>query len=112
MERTTSPVATAAIEPGVTKIRANKMWAAGFTGRHRHRWSDTGFSSGTTPPLKGQVSGLNGTTANHNYHWHDAIHSAAEFAKANATAPCDDDLHGTHTPWAPCSATILAPATR
>lgn len=97
MERTTSPVATAAIEPGVTKIRANEMWAAGFTGQGIViGGQDTGYQW-DHPALKGKYRGWNGTTANHNYHWHDAIHSGGGVCGANATAPCDDDLHGTHT---------------
>jgi subtilisin family serine protease len=42
--------------------------------------------------------GWNGTTADHNYSWHDAIHNSTGNPCGNDTlAPCDDYGHGTHT---------------
>ena len=60
--------------------------------------ADTGIDW-THPALKGKYRGWNGTTANHNYNWHDAVHDAAggNPCKSNSLVPCDDDDHGTHT---------------
>lgn len=89
-------VATA-IEAGVTKIRAPEVWAAGFTGQGIViGGQDTGYQW-DHPALKGKYRGWNGVTANHNYHWHDAIHSGGGVCGANSTVPCDDHYHGTHT---------------
>jgi subtilisin family serine protease len=35
--------------------------------------------------------------ANHDYNWHDSIHSGGGVCGANSTQPCDDNGHGTHT---------------
>ena len=51
---------------------------------------------------------ISGTTADHNYNWHDSIHAritnadggrlaAANSCGYNLVAPCDDQGHGTHT---------------
>ena len=97
MERTTAPTAITALEPGVTKIRANEMWTAGFTGQGVViGGQDTGYRW-THAALKGKYRGWNGTTADHNYHWHDAIHAGGGSCGANSVVPCDDQGHGTHT---------------
>ena len=86
-------------EWNVTKIGAPSVWAAGFTGQGIVvAGADTGYDW-THPALKGKYRGWNGTTADHNYNWHDAIHNAgaANTCGSNTTAPCDDDTHGTHT---------------
>ena len=57
---------------------------------------DTGYQW-DHPALKGKYRGWNGSAANHNYNWHDAIHSGGGVCGANAQAPCDDTDHGTHT---------------
>jgi len=50
------------------------------------------------PALKNQYRGFVGLGVNHNYSWHDAIHSGASGAcPANSPEPCDDTGHGTHT---------------
>jgi subtilisin family serine protease len=41
--------------------------------------------------------GWDGDSADHDYHWHDAIHSGGGVCGANSTVPCDDFGHGTHT---------------
>ncbi len=90
--------ATAAAETGVTRIRANELWALGFTGQNIViGGQDTGYQW-DHPALKGKYRGWNGATANHNYNWHDAIHTGGgPLCGANAIAPCDDGSHGTHT---------------
>jgi serine protease AprX len=62
---------------------------------------DTGYEWGH-PALKASYRGWNGTAADHNYNWHDAIHepigsSTTNKCGYNAVEPCDDDQHGTHT---------------
>lgn len=86
-----------AVEPGVTLINAPSLWSRGFNGQNiviggndtGYRWSHAA--------LKNKYRGWNGTTADHNYNWHDAIHSGGGICGADASAPCDDDGHGTHT---------------
>ncbi len=91
------PVGIDAVEPGVSWIRAPQVWALGFTGQGVVvGGNDTGYRW-THDALKGQYRGWNGTVADHNYNWHDSIHSAGGICGANSAEPCDDDGHGTHT---------------
>jgi len=82
---------------GVSKINAPKVWAKGVTGQGvTIAGEDTGYQW-DHPALKPQYRGWNGSSANHAYNWHDAIHSANATCPANSKAPCDDHGHGTHT---------------
>lgn len=91
------PEAPEAIEWGVQKIRAPEVWALGFTGQGVVvGGQDTGYRWDHNA-LKNQYRGWDGTTANHHYHWHDAIHSGGGSCGADSPAPCDDHNHGTHT---------------
>ncbi|MBS1791363.1 MAG: S8 family serine peptidase [Acidobacteria bacterium] len=86
-----------AVELGVTSIRAPEVWATGFTGQGIViAGADTGIKWDHNA-LKNKYRGWNGTTADHNYNWHDSIHSGGGVCGPNTTAPCDDDGHGTHT---------------
>jgi uncharacterized repeat protein (TIGR01451 family) len=86
-----------AIEWNVSKIRAPELWAAGFSGQGVViGGQDTGYDW-DHPALKDKYRGWNGTTANHNYNWHDAIHVTGSNCGANSPEPCDDTNHGTHT---------------
>jgi serine protease AprX len=93
--RTASP---AAIELGVTSIRAPAVWALGFTGQGIVvGGADTGVNW-LHNALRNNYRGWNGSFANHDYNWHDSIHnSAGNPCGVNAVQPCDDDDHGTHT---------------
>jgi subtilisin family serine protease len=99
-ERDAGPVTEAvlAIEWGVNKIRAPQVWAAGFRGAGVVvAGQDTGVRWDHAA-LKAKYRGWNGTTANHNYNWHDSVHSGGiASCPANSTVPCDDHNHGTHT---------------
>lgn len=89
----------AAIEWGVSKIRAPDVWAAGFTGQGVViGGQDTGYQW-DHPALKAQYRGWNNGSANHDYNWHDAIHAGAQANSCgfDRPAPCDDHGHGTHT---------------
>ncbi len=89
--------APTAIEPNITYVRAPEVWALGFTGQGIVvGGQDTGYEW-THPALKPHYRGWNGVTANHDYNWHDAIHSDNASCSADSPAPCDDYGHGTHT---------------
>ena len=93
-----APSATDSIAWGVSKIDAPSVWAAGFSGQGVViGGEDTGYQW-DHPALKGHYRGWNGSSADHNYNWHDAIHDAVGNSCGNdAPAPCDDYGHGTHT---------------
>ena len=89
--------APAAIEPGVTYTKAPSVWALGFLGQGIVvGGADTGIRW-THNALKPHYRGWNGTTADHNYNWHDSIHTGGGVCGPNTSAPCDDNGHGTHT---------------
>ena len=90
------------IEWNVAKIGAPSLWEQGFMGQGAvYANADTGVSW-THPALKAQYRGWDGSTAVHDFNWHDAIHSdisgdGTNPCGFNAVAPCDDGRHGTHT---------------
>ena len=91
------PESTLAVEWGLSKIRAPEVWAAGITGQGVViGGADTGYRW-AHPALRPQYRGWDGTTADHNYNWHDAVHVANSSCAADSPAPCDDNGHGTHT---------------
>ncbi|MGK0391392.1 MAG: serine protease AprX [Maribacter sp.] len=93
------------VEWGLDKIGVDKVW---------EEWNvkgagviiagqDTGYDW-KHPALKDKYKGWNGVTANHNYHWHDAIHDYNPLHETEENScgldvmePCDDSRHGTHT---------------
>ena len=86
-----------AVEPGVTHTRAPLVWADGFTGQGVVVGAaDTGYRW-THAALKNKYRGWDGVNANHDYNWHDSIHSSTGVCGANSPQPCDDNGHGTHT---------------
>ena len=86
-----------AAEPGISYVRAPQIWSLGYTGQGVVvGGADTGYRW-THNALKGAYRGWNGTTASHDYNWHDSIHSGGGSCGANAAAPCDDNGHGSHT---------------
>ncbi len=89
--------AITAAEPGISYVRAPQVWSLGYTGQGIVvGGADTGYRW-THNALKPNYRGWNGTTASHDYNWHDSIHSGGGSCGANAAAPCDDQGHGTHT---------------
>jgi len=93
-----APDSPESIAWGVTKINAPQVWAAGDTGQGVViAGEDTGYQW-DHPALKPHYRGWNGTTADHNYNWHDSIHNSTGNPCGNdSPAPCDDFGHGTHT---------------
>ena len=93
----------AAVEWNLAQVHAPEVWALGFTGQGVVvAGQDTGYQW-DHPALIGHYRGWNGTTADHNYNWHDAIHgldshnSGVNPCGYDSPAPCDDHSHGTHT---------------
>ena len=96
-EQSYSPSAIAAIEPGLSVIKAPEVWALGFKGEGIViGGADTGYRW-THETLIRSYRGWNGISGDHNYNWHDAIHSGGGACGPDNLAPCDDDGHGTHT---------------
>jgi len=96
--RNSAPASVESIAWGVNKINAPLVWAAGFNGQGVViAGEDTGYQW-DHPALKPHYRGWNGSTADHNYNWHDSIHDSTGNPCGNDTvAPCDDFGHGTHT---------------
>ncbi|MFW6042400.1 MAG: S8 family serine peptidase [Chloroflexota bacterium] len=81
----------------IGRVRAPEVWAHGATGDGIViGGQDTGYDW-EHPALINQYRGWNGSEADHNYNWHDAIHEGGGICGADASAPCDDRNHGTHT---------------
>ena len=86
-----------AIEWNITKVNAPQVWAEGFTGQGVViAGADTGYEW-DHPALQNHYRGWNGSTADHDYNWHDAIHSGTGTCGADLPEPCDVYGHGTHT---------------
>ena len=91
------PEGSATIEWNILRVNADDVWLAGFTGAGAVIGAqDTGYAW-EHPALKAKYRGWNGATADHDYNWHDSIHSAGSSCGPDVTAPCDDHGHGTHT---------------
>lgn len=96
-----SPRAPHAVEWGVTRIRAPEVWAAGVTGQGVViAGQDTGVRWDHQALIQ-QYRGWDGSTASHDYNWHDAIHeligAGSNPCGLSSVVPCDDNNHGTHT---------------
>lgn len=94
-----------AVAWGINNTNAPAVWSLGFTGQNIVvGGEDTGvyWQQGE---LQSKYRGWNGTSADHNYNWHDSVHSggnAGNCTGPNMQAPCDDGAasgtyHGTHT---------------
>lgn len=103
---TGSTESRSAIEWGIEMINADEVWALGYRGQGvTVAGEDTGYDW-THPTLKSKYRGYNAATdsADHNYNWHDAIHSISPLSGnpdnpcgLDVPEPCDDYGHGTHT---------------
>ncbi len=89
--------AATGVEWGIARTNAPEVWAMGFTGQGIVvGGQDTGVDW-THPAIRNQYRGWDGTTANHDYNWHDAVHNPSNPCGADSAEPCDDHGHGTHT---------------
>jgi serine protease AprX len=88
---------TVGIEWNITQVHADDVWSMEFLGDGVVvGGQDTGYQW-DHPALIGQYRGWNGTSATHDYHWHDSIHSGGAICSPDSPQPCDDHSHGTHT---------------
>lgn len=91
-------------EWGLNKIGAPNVWVLlGITGEGVVvGGQDTGYEW-DHPAIQSQYRGWDGSQADHNYNWHDAIHeinpnnNGSNPCGLNSPVPCDDHNHGTHT---------------
>jgi subtilisin family serine protease len=97
------PLGGPSVEWNVALVGAEAVWAQGYDGTGAVIGSqDTGYFW-DHPALRDTYRGWNGSTADHDHNWHDAVHSdewASPTCPANSTAPCDDGFlfpHGTYT---------------
>ena len=85
------------VEPGITAIRATELWEQGFNGQGIViGGQDTGVEW-AHPALRAHYRGADGPAANHDFNWHDSVHTGGGSCGANSPVPCDDFNHGTHT---------------
>jgi subtilisin family serine protease len=91
------PNAPNAVEPGITNVNAPAVWALGFTGQGIVVGNEDTGMRWDHNALKPKYRGWNGAIADHNFNWHDSIHSGGGSCGANSVVPCDDQGHGTHT---------------
>lgn len=96
-------------EWGITKIKADSVWALGYEGQGVViAGQDTGYDFDNALILN-KYRGYNDGAIDHSYNWHDAIrsinpmHNDADTLATNnpcgldSSEPCDDNGHGTHT---------------
>jgi serine protease AprX len=85
------------IEANIARVHAPEVWALGYTGQGVVvAGQDTGYDW-DHPALIRQYRGWDGTSADHNYNWHDAIRGGGGTCGPDSPEPCDDYGHGTHT---------------
>ncbi len=104
MEGSLHPNKNLEIQWGIIQMNVDDVWDMGIKGKGVVvGGQDTGYDWGHES-LKEKYRGWDGTTANHNYNWHDAVHAydsknqtQSNPCGLNVTEPCDDHSHGTHT---------------
>jgi subtilisin family serine protease len=89
------------IEWGITKTQADKVWALGYTGQGIVIGGDDTGYDWTHPALKKKYRGWNGTSADHNYNWHDAVKSGNGGACGINALPHVMILVTVPIPWEP-----------
>ena len=97
------------VDWGIDKINADDLWAMNIRGENIVvGGADTGVKW-NIPAIEQQYRGNDNGVIDHNYNWHDAIHSISPLHNdsiisptnnpcgLNSMVPCDDNNHGTHT---------------
>jgi len=92
-----APDAVDTVEWGVSNVNAPLVWALGFTGQGIVIGNEDTGMQWNHPAIKPHYRGWNGVSADHNYNWHDAIHSGGGVCGTDSAFPCDDNGHGTFT---------------
>jgi len=88
------PESPESVEWNIALVNADDVWAQGVSGAGAVvAGQDTGYLW-SHPALVNQYRGGPG---NHDYNWHDAVHSGGGSCGADSPEPCDDHGHGTHT---------------
>ncbi|HFC11292.1 MAG TPA: hypothetical protein ENJ56_00510, partial [Anaerolineae bacterium] len=99
-ETSRTPNTPAAATWGITHINADDVWQTlNITGTGVIiAGQDTGYKW-DHEALKDSYRGWDGVSADHNYNWHDSIHSngGVNTCGFDSPEPCDDFGHGTHT---------------
>ncbi|MCB0397357.1 MAG: S8 family serine peptidase [Flavobacteriales bacterium] len=88
-----------AVEWGISMINADDVWALGYKGQNVVvGGADVGVDW-DHPAIKNQYRGWNGSSANHDYSWFDAVKNSPGSPSCgyNSPEPCGDGSHGTHT---------------
>jgi serine protease AprX len=99
---TTGFGATTTVFESTDLVKADEAWSLGYRGQGAVvAGADTGVRW-THEAIKSKYRGWNGTTASHDYNWHDSIHNPNVICPPDSPQPCDDDAvigggHGTHT---------------
>jgi subtilisin family serine protease len=91
-------------EWGPRKMQVPRLWELGIAGQGVViGGQDTGYDW-EHPAIKSRYRGWDGQQAQHDYHWHDAIHGPDRHytdslnpCGFDVQRPCDDGSHGTHT---------------
>ncbi|MGD9101151.1 MAG: S8 family serine peptidase, partial [Anaerolineae bacterium] len=92
-----TPSALHTIQSNIQQVNADDVWGLGYTGQDIViGGQDTGYAW-NHPALVNQYRGWDGSSVNHDYNWHDAVHSGGGSCGADSPQPCDDHGHGTHT---------------
>lgn len=86
------------VEPGIANTEAPEiLWKAGAMGQGAViGGQDTGYDW-DHPALVNAYRGMSEDPVDHDYNWHDSIHTGGGSCGSDATEPCDDSSHGTHT---------------
>ncbi|NJN78554.1 MAG: S8 family serine peptidase [Saprospiraceae bacterium] len=92
------------VQWGIIRMNVDDVWEMGFRGQGVViGGQDTGYDW-EHESLKSSYRGWNGSTADHHYNWHDAIHeydskhqTQSNPCGLDSDVPCDDHNHGTHT---------------
>jgi serine protease AprX len=101
---TTAAAGSPAVFDSIALVNADDAWGLGYRGQGAVvAGADTGVRW-THEAIKTRYRGWNGSSASHDYNWHDSIHvqNPGNPCPASGTQPCDDDVllgggHGTHT---------------
>ncbi|MCB0429635.1 MAG: S8 family serine peptidase, partial [Flavobacteriales bacterium] len=89
---------TNAVEWAISLVKADQVWGMGYKGQGAVVGGQDSGYEWDHPAIKGKYRGWNGSSADHNHNWHDAIQTGNGGSCGTAsTEPCDDHGHGTHT---------------